>query len=146
MPGPAQQNRFKVTIDGLPLGDFSKCEGLKASYEMKSYREGGQNHYVHQLPGRVNYENITLTRPITEASRAVGAFFAAFQVAVRRCNAQISVMDSAGSEVMSWALGGVVPVSWSASSADAGAAGVITETLVLSHTGFLDIGGAGGLL
>lgn len=142
MAGPAQQNRFKVMIDGLPLGDFTKCEGLKASYEMKAYSEGGQNHFVHQLPGRVSYENVTLTRPITEASKAVAAFFASFQVAVRRSNAQISVMDSAGSEVMSWVLGGVVPVSWSASSADADAAGVITETLVLSHTGFLEAAGA----
>ena len=138
MADPGQQNRFKVIIDSLPLGNFSKCEGLKASYDMKAYEEGGQNGFVHQLPGRIKYESITLTRPIDGQSRGVAAWFASFRVAVRRANAQITVMDVAGNDVMDWTLSGVVPVSWSAGSADAAANGVITETLVLSHEGFLD--------
>jgi len=138
MADPGQQNRFKVIIDSLPLGNFSKCEGLKASYDMKAYEEGGQNGYVHQLPGRIKYESITLTRPIDAQSKAVSAWFASFRVAVRRANAQITVMDVAGNDVMDWTLSGVVPVSWSAGSADAAGNGVMTETLVLSHEGFLD--------
>jgi phage tail-like protein len=138
MADPGQQNRFKVIIDSLPLGNFSKCEGLKASYDMKAYEEGGQNGFVHQLPGRIKYESITLTRPIDDQSRAVAAWFASFRVAVRRANAQISVMDVAGNDIMDWTLSGVVPVSWSAGSVDASANGVMTETLVLSHEGFLD--------
>jgi phage tail-like protein len=138
--GPGQQNKFKVVIDSLPLGNFSKCEGLKASYDMKSYEEGGQNGFVHQLPGRIKYENITLTRPIDDASKGVAVWFASFRVAVKRSNAQISVMDAAGHEIMNWTLSGVVPVSWSAGGVDVAANSVVTETLVLSHEGFLDVG------
>ncbi len=144
MADPGQSNRFKVMIDSLPLGTFSKCEGLKATYDIKSYEEGGENGYVHQLPGRVKYENITLTRPIDGQSKEVAAWFASFRVAVRRANASITVMDAAGEGIMDWALSGVVPVSWSAGAVDVGANSVVTETLVLSHEGFLGAGTAVG--
>ncbi len=137
---PGQQNRFKVIVDSLPLGNFSKCEGLKASYEIKSYEEGGQNGYVHQLPGRIKYENITLTRPIDAQSKGVAAWFASFRVAVRRANAQITVMDAGDNDIMNWTLSGVIPVSWSAGAVDVASNSVVTETLVLSHEGFLDAG------
>ena len=142
MADPGQQNSFKVIIDSLPLGNFSKCEGLKATYDLKAYEEGGQNGFVHQLPGRVRFENITLTRPIDESSKDVAAWFASFRVAVRRANAEITVMDAAGTGLMSWSLSGVIPVSWSAGVVDIAANGVVTETLVLSHEGFLDAGSA----
>jgi phage tail-like protein len=140
MPNPGQQNKFKVIVDSLPLGNFSKCEGLKASYEMKAYEEGGQNGFVHQLPGRIKYENITLTRPIDEQSKGVAAWFASFRIGVKRGHAQIAVLDAADEEVMNWTLSGVVPVSWSAGAVDVSANGVVTETLVLSHEGFMDAG------
>lgn len=137
---PGQQNRFKVIIDSLPLGNFSKCEGLKASYDIKVYEEGGQNGFAHQLPGRLKYEHITLTRPIDAQSKGVAAWFAGFRAAVRRAHAQITVLDVAGNEIMNWTLSGVVPVSWSAGTIDVASNGVVTETLVLSHEGFLDVG------
>jgi phage tail-like protein len=138
MPDPGQQNRFKVVIDDLDIGNFSKCEGLKASYDMKSYEEGGQNAFVHMLPGRVKYEHITLTRAVDHESKKLAVWFASFRVAVRRANAQITVMNSAGHDVMDWTFSGVVPVSWSAGASDIGGTGALTETLVLSHEGFFD--------
>ena len=41
---------------------------------------------------------------------------------------------------MGWTLSGVVPVSWSAGGVDVASNSVVTETLVLSHEGFLDVG------
>ncbi len=78
----------------------------------------------------------------------MAVWFASFRVIVRRANAQITVMDSGGNDVMDWTFSGVVPVSWSASAADIGGSGVLTETLVLSHEGFFDVGMAvpGGVL
>ena len=137
---PGQQNRFKVIVDSLPLGNFSKCEGLKATYDIKAYEEGGQNGFVHHLPGRIRYENITLTRPIDGQSKGVATWFASFRVAVKRAHAQIAVLDAAGNEVMNWTLSGVVPVSWSAGGVDVSANSGVTETLVLAHEGFMDAG------
>jgi phage tail-like protein len=140
MANPAQQNRFKVIIDELPLGSFTKCDGLKASYEIKEYKEGGQNSFVHHIPGRVNYGNITLTRPVDDSTKAVGVWFSSFRVAVRRATATIVALDAVGEEVFAWVVSGVFPVSWSASGLDANGNGVLTETLELSHDGFNEVG------
>ena len=42
--------RFTVTIDGLSLGDWTKCDGLSIEYEVKDYQEGGENSFTHRLP------------------------------------------------------------------------------------------------
>jgi phage tail-like protein len=139
MSNPAQQNRFKVMIDNLPIGAFSKCEGLKATYAVKTYEEGGQNNFTHQLPGRLSYEHITLTRNVTEESLALAAWFSSFQAAVKRSTGRITAMDAAGNDIVTWNLMGVFPVSWSAGGADASGNGLLLETLVIAHEGFFDL-------
>ena len=139
MTNPAQQNRFKVMIDNLPIGEFSKCSGLKATFAVKTYEEGGQNNFVHHLPGRLSYENITLVRNVSEESVALAGWFASFQAAVKRSTGRITVMDVTGAEVVTWNLMGVFPVSWSADGADAAGNGVLNETLVIAHEGFFDL-------
>lgn len=140
MANPAQQNRFKVMIDNMPIGVFTKCDGLKATYEVKDYQEGGQNNFVHQIPGRLKYDNITLTRSVTTESSALQSWFAGFKATVKRSTGRITVMDSAGTDIVTWNFAGVFPVSWSASGMDASGNAVLTESLVLSHEGFFDFG------
>jgi phage tail-like protein len=139
MTEPAVQAGFKVTIDNCPLGTFQKCEGLRASYAVKTYEEGGQNGYVHQLPGRLSYENITLTRAVNSESLGLATWFSSYQTMVKRSTGRITVTDPAGNEVVTWNLMGVFPVSWSAGAVEAGSTGVLTETLVLAHEGFFDL-------
>jgi phage tail-like protein len=146
MTNPAQQNRFKVMIDNCPIGVFAKCDGLKATYAVKTYEEGGQNNFVHQLPGRLSYENITLVRGVSEESLALAGWFASFQAAVKRSTGRITVMDATGSEVVTWNLMGVVPVSWSAAGIDAAGNGVLLETLVIAHEGFFDLSMASNVM
>ncbi len=146
MANPAQQNRFKVMIDNLPIGSFTKCSGLKATFAVKSYEEGGQNNFVHQLPGRLSYENITLVRNVSEESLALAGWFASFQAAVKRSTGRITVMDVTGAEVVTWNLMGVFPVSWSADGVDASGNGVLLETLVIAHEGFFDMSMAANVL
>jgi len=146
MSNPAQQNRFKVMIDNLPIGSFTKCDGLKATYAVKTYEEGGQNNFVHHLPGRLSYENITLVRNVSEESLALAGWFASFQAAVKRSTGRITVMDATGAEVVTWNLMGVFPVSWSAAGVDAAGNGVLLETLVIAHEGFFDMSMAANVL
>lgn len=139
MSEPAVQGRFRVTIDNCPLGTFAKCDGLRANYAVKSYEEGGQNGYVHQLPGRLSYENITLTRNVNSESLGLATWFSSYQSMVKRSTGRITVMDAAGNEIVTWNLMGVFPVTWSAGTLDADSSGVLTETLVLAHQGFFDL-------
>jgi phage tail-like protein len=135
---PAQSLRFRVLIDHKwDLGSWSKCDGLSVEYEVKEYVEGGENRFVHRIPGRVKYQNIKLTRIVNKDSSKVAAWVAGLMNHVERKTAQIAALDPKGKPITSWNLDGVYPVKWSGPSFDIGSNQAATETLELSHNGFL---------
>jgi len=134
----AQSLRFRVKLDGgADLGNWSKCDGLAVEYEVVEYKEGGENGYVHRIPGRAKYQNIKLTRPLNQDTKKVTAWIASLRAAVQRQTAQISALDTEGKEIASWNLDGVYPVKWNGPSLDVGNNQVATESLELAHNGFL---------
>ncbi len=62
---------FTVAIPGVTdaLGLFYDCSGLEMSVDVLEYREGGNNDFVHHLPGRVQYPNLVLSRGVTNDER-----------------------------------------------------------------------------
>jgi phage tail-like protein len=138
MPDFALALRFHVTIDKQgSLGSWSKCDGLSVEFEIQEYQEGGQNDYVHRLPGRCKYQNIKLTRPIDKTSAAVASWVAGQRHKVDRSNGEIAVLDPAGEVVAKWNLSGIYPVKWTGPSLDATGNQIAIETLELAHNGFL---------
>lgn len=138
---PARSLRFKVEIDHHSLGAWTKCEGLSVEYEIQEYKEGGENTYVHRLPGRAKYQNIKLTRPLTSAPEKVADWLASFQSSIEKKitpgTAHISLLDPEGKQLRKWDLQEVYPVKWSGPSMDAASNQLATESLELSHSGFL---------
>lgn len=131
--------RFRVKIDGQDFGNWQKCDGLSLAYDIYEYSEGGENGYVHRLPGRVKYENVKLTRPIDASSSSVAAWVASLQIRMVPSTAQISVLDPTGEAVADWYLAGVFPVRWSGPTLDVDGNSSATETLEIAHTGFLGL-------
>src|SRR5688572_26435162 len=37
------------------IGCFNHCSGLELTFDVYDYREGGNNDFVHRLPGGVSY-------------------------------------------------------------------------------------------
>lgn len=137
MAEPATGARFTVTIDGCDIGSFTSCEGLGAEYEVFDYEEGGQNGYVHRLPGRLRYTNIRLTRPVDQSSKNLAAWFSSLRQSVERKNGSISALDPSGAVIVTWNLAGLFPARWTGPNFSAEGNGVAKETLELSHNGFL---------
>jgi phage tail-like protein len=138
MPEHALALRFKVVIDSQgSLGTWSKCDGLTVEYDIQEYQEGGQNDFVHRLPGRCKYTNVKLTRPIDKTSADVASWVANQRQKVERSNAEITVLDAAGEVVAQWNLNDVCPVKWTGPSLDATGNQIALETLELAHHGFL---------
>src|ERR1700743_1258381 len=54
-----------ITQDTSFMGIFRSMSGLEVSFEVFEYAEGGNNDFVHHLPGRVNYPNLVLSWGIT---------------------------------------------------------------------------------
>lgn len=132
-----QAVRFRVRIDGEDLGDWTKCDGLSVEYEVKEYQEGGENSFVHKIPGRAKYQNVKLTRVVNKDSEKVAVWLTSLQATIRRQTAEIAALKGDGGEITSWKLQGVYPAKWTGPSFDASSNQIATETLELVHNGFL---------
>lgn len=141
---PAISIRFKVTIDGWDLGLFTGCKGLGCTLAVERLEEGGNQGFVHQLPGRMSYSNIVVTRPVDGSSATVARWISQMAVRPQRTTGCISVMTFDGTSVASWGLIDVIPVRWTGPdlSSDSGGS-LATETLELAHHGFTDPGTPG---
>lgn len=137
---PAVTVCFAVRIDGQDLGAFMSCDGLSFSVDIEQRKEGGNNGFVHKLPGRISYENVKLTRPINGDSGKVARWFGAMNGQIRRTQAEILAMTLDGTVVARWSLTGVIPVRWTGPSFSADSPKVATETLEIAHHGFLVTG------
>jgi hypothetical protein len=57
---PLPAYSFYLEVNGVWEAGFTACTGLRVKRETQIYKEGGVNDYVHTLPGRISYSNITL--------------------------------------------------------------------------------------
>jgi phage tail-like protein len=147
MGEPALSLTFKVTIDGIiPLGTWTKIDGLSFSFEVKEFREGGVNGYMHKLVGPMKYDNVRLTRPVNSDSMLLYIWLNANLVTVVPQTMSITALDSEGKEVTTWDLAGVVPVKWQGPSLDIFGNQVATETLEVAYTEMIGLGGIGAAL
>ena len=128
---------FSVTIDKAELGSFNSCDGLGCEVVIEQREEGGNNGFVWQLPTRIKYPNIKLSRAVGKDSAKLTAWLCSFANGVERQTATITAMTGGGKEVATWTLDGVVPVRWSGPSLNPESPKVATETVELAHHGFL---------
>jgi phage tail-like protein len=132
---------FRLSVDGQDLGLFHGCDGLASQVQVEQREEGGNNGFVWQLPTRVTYSNIRLTRPLTRDTAKVAAWISSVATGVERPTAQIAALAADGSIVAQWGLVEVLPVSWQGPTFDPQSPNVATETLEVAHHGFTDAGG-----
>ena len=141
---PAVTVCFTVRIDGQDLGAFTQCDGLACEVALEPREEGGNNLFIHQLPGRMKYTNIKLTRPINSDTQKVARWLAGMANEVRRTNAEIAALTADGKKVASWSFMGVIPVKWTGPQLSLDSPKVATETLEIAHHGFVGTPGKGG--
>ena len=133
---PLGELGFLIEIQGREIGRFAECTGLGVEYEVLEYAEGGNNEYVHQLRGRVRYPNVVLRRGITHEDELLRWLFTAEKPS-QRPTVTITMNDSTGKPVRHFALAAALPVRWTGPSAHAGSSGAATESLEISHAGFV---------
>ncbi len=132
---------FAVELDKTSIGMFNSCEGLGLEVVLEQREEGGNNMMVWQLPTRMKYSNIKLTRPVGPDSQKLTAWITKALHSVQPITAVISALTADGKPVAKWSLNGVVPVRWTGPSLNLDSPKVFTETLEIAHHGFLE-GGA----
>ena len=140
--GPVSST-FLVEIDGEPIGRFTEARGLEVSIDVEEVEEGGENSFVHKLPGRMRWPNITLVRGITQTNNLFewlqlcgGEGFAGNGNIVDRSTAAITLMSSQGIRLRSWDIDGAIPIRWSGPDFTNASDDILTEELEIAHHGF----------
>lgn len=141
---PATTMRFDVTIDDVEIGSFLGLDGLSAQYEVKAYAEGGENGFVHQLPGRLSYGTVKLTRPVISSPQGnpLTRWFRDLSLGalvVHTASICAYTSSKADQEVVArWSFTGVWPVRYTGPSFAADGSKVATEVFEFAHSGFLE--------
>jgi phage tail-like protein len=134
---PAVSVCFAVSIDDKDLGTFNSCEGLGVEVVLEQREEGGNNGFVWQLPTRLKYSNVKLSRPLGPDTMKIAKWFSSMTGGVTRRTATIVAMSADDTVVARWGLADVVPVRWSGPSLNLDSPKVAIETIEIAHHGFL---------
>lgn len=134
--------RYVVRIDDHNLGSFSSCEGLGAEVVLETREEGGNNQFIWQLPTRITYPTIKLSRPLGPDTSKVATWFSGITRGYTRHTGTIQAMATDGTVIAEWGLEGVVPVRWSGPSFSPDSPQVATETIEIAHHGFITANGS----
>jgi phage tail-like protein len=131
---------FLIVIDNptYDLGYWHKASGLTVKWETCRYQAGDQGNEYWIYPGTTKYENIKLTRPISPTSNVTQAWLSSTSANMMPLSGAIMLCAAMGIPIITWRLYQFFPVSWQVGEFTAETGKVVTETLELAHTGFLD--------
>ncbi|ABU58891.1 MULTISPECIES: phage tail protein [Roseiflexus] len=127
--------RFYVEIAGVPHAVFTEVSGLQVETEITEYEEGGNNDFVHRLPGRTKIGNITLKRGMTSSNELLQWFLKIARGSIDRRNVTVIMYDSAGKELFRWNFIEAYPIKWTGPQFTAASTEAAVETLELTHNG-----------
>jgi phage tail-like protein len=144
MGDPALSIVYRCVIDGvLPIGLWNKIEGLGFEYQVTEYREGGVNGFTHKILGPAKYTNLRLSRPVDSNSRYLSAWVQSAMIKLIPQTMAITALNSAGEDITTWNLAGVVPVKWTGPSLDIMGNAIAMETLEVAYEQIIGFGAAG---
>ena len=134
---------FLFEVDGVEIGRFMEVSGLEVSVAVEEVEEGGENSYVHKLPGRMTWPNITLKRGITQndtllawLNKSSGEQFAASGNKLARSTAAITLIGPGGGRLRAWEFDGAFPVKWKGPDFAVSSTDMAVEELEITHHGF----------
>jgi phage tail-like protein len=138
MPADGVANcRFYVKIDGMPTAVFSEMSGLQLETTVTDYEEGGNNGFVHRLPGRTKVGNLTLKRGIVASNEFFNWYSEILQGKLRYRHVDVVVYDTMGEQLAKWSFANAFPVKWVGPQLAADGKNAAIETLELAHEGLI---------
>lgn len=132
-------SRFLVIFDDseYDLGSWSRVSGLGVQYDTVEYRCGDSNQ-VWTAPGIAKYSKISLSRATGLDSGKVQEWLSKTSRQPQVFSGKIQLQSVIGLPICEWTLKSFVPCGWKIADLDSKAQTVVTETLDLAHTGFLE--------
>jgi phage tail-like protein len=145
---PYRNFRFRVTLDGVVVPGITRISALRRSAQVLEHRDGADPDTVQRLPGRMEYDPITLERGVTrdttfedwanqirQLSAGGGQGTAA---AAYRKNIRIEVLNQAGQPVIAYDVYRCWPASYRPlPDLEAGESARLIEAITLVHDGWV---------
>jgi phage tail-like protein len=131
----SSSNRFYVQIDNVIQAVFWEVSGLQIETEVTEYREGGNNGFVHRLPGATRVGNITLKQGLVASSKLFDWYTDITMGKIDRRNMSIVVYTAAGEETSRWSFINAYPIRWIGPTLSGDSSTAMVETLELAHEG-----------
>jgi phage tail-like protein len=119
------------------LGSWSKVTGLDVTWDIAEYRSGGAANVSRPLffPANTKYGTVKLGRAASSEADLVIVWLRHMAETGDSPTLVITLLDEAGSAVVSWHLDNVLPRKYTVGGLNAKGTDVAIETLVLSHEG-----------
>ena len=132
---------FRVDVEGITPGkkdiSFQEVSGIDVSVDTFEHKEGGENRFVHRLPDKITYDNLTLKRGLLVGSELIGWFkdsVELFRFDPR--NVMVTLLNQDHEPLESWFFIQAYPVKWTIGNFDAQQNEVVIETIELSFQYF----------
>lgn len=132
---------FKVTIKDLDTSgaecSFQEVKGINVTIETKPVIEGGVLDYVHKLPEKTQYDNLTLKRGLLHGS----SLLTWINNAVRNFtfapkSVDVALLNELGQELVVWTFANAYPVSFKMSEFISQDNSIVVESLELAYNYF----------
>ena len=125
---------FKISIPGIDVGMFRDCSGLSMEFDVFEWAEGGNNEFVFQLPGRLRYPRLVLSRGFTDQI-ALQDWFGKTRTAPELKELTVELYTADTKHTRSWVFADAFPIRWTGPRLAADAAAMATESLDIAHSG-----------
>jgi phage tail-like protein len=138
---PPVSFHFKVDIEGITDGGadirFQEVSGINASVGEFTYKEGGENRFIHRLPDRITYERLALKRGMLVGSKLIAWFKDAVESFLfDPKDIVVTLLNPDHEPLEAWSFVKAYPVKWSISGFNAQNNEIVIETIELNFQYF----------
>lgn len=113
---------------------FQDVTGLTVDVGLDTYNEGGENRFVHRLPGRSRYTDLVLKRGMTLVSGVTAWCQDALEnFNYKPTNLLISLLNEDHLPVSSWYVINAIPIKYEVSGLNAEQSQIVIESLTLRY-------------
>jgi phage tail-like protein len=117
---------------------FQEVTGLDTERAMTPLEEGGENRFVHKLPGQVKPQNLVLKRGLMLASSPLFTWCKTtlesdLTKPIAPMGLTVSLLNEKAKPLITWSVVGAWPVKWQVGGFDAMKNEVAVETIELAY-------------
>jgi phage tail-like protein len=113
---------------------FQDVTGLTVDVNLDTYNEGGENRFVHRLPGRSRYSDLVLKRGMTLVSGVTAWCQDSIEnFNYKPTNMLISLLNEQHLPVSSWYIVNAIPIKYDISGLNAEQGQIVIESMTLRY-------------